>query len=121
VHVLCRLDDLDATGAKEIVLDDYGVRLPVFVVRYNGRILGYVNSCPHVRLPLNWKPDSFFDFSQTYLFCVNHGAHFDVETGNCLRGPCKGQSLRPFPVQVDGVHIVTEFDCRGVIAEPAES
>ena len=101
-QLLCRLSDLDATGAKEIVLDKDGARLPVFVVKYGPRILGYVNSCPHARLPLNWREDVFLDISGTYLFCANHGAHFDVDTGKCIRGPCKGQSLTPFPVRLDG-------------------
>jgi nitrite reductase/ring-hydroxylating ferredoxin subunit len=105
--ILCRLSDLDATGAKEIILDDAGVRLAVFVVNVGGRILGYVNSCPHVRLPLNWKEDSFFDISRSFLFCANHGAHFDAMTGLCIRGPCKGQSLRPFPVRVEGENILS--------------
>jgi len=107
-RVLCSLADLDATGAKEIVLNQDGARVPVFVLNYRGNILGYVNACPHVRLPLNWTEDVFLDISRTYLFCANHGAHFDVMTGLCLRGPCKGQSLTPFPVRVEGDAIVTD-------------
>jgi nitrite reductase/ring-hydroxylating ferredoxin subunit len=99
---LCRLEDLSATGAKEIILDKDGARFPVFVVKYGLHIFGYVNSCPHARLPLNWRDDVFLDVSGTYLFCANHGAHFDVSTGKCIRGPCKGQSLAPFPVYLDG-------------------
>jgi nitrite reductase/ring-hydroxylating ferredoxin subunit len=104
---LCRLSDLDATGAREIVLDDNGTRLPVFVVKWAGGILGYVNSCPHARLPLNWSEDRFFDVTGSYLFCANHGAHFDAVSGLCLRGPCKGKSLSPFPVRTDGASVVT--------------
>ncbi len=101
-EVLCRLADLDATGAKEIVLERNGARLPVFVAKGESRIFGYVNSCPHARLPLNWREDAFFDVSRTYLFCANHGAHFALDTGLCLRGPCKGQSLTPFSIHVIG-------------------
>lgn len=109
-QVLCRLEDLDATGAKEIVLNKDGARVPVFVLKYSEHILGYVNSCPHVRLPLNWTEDVFLDISGTYLFCANHGATFDVMTGLCQRGPCKGKSLTPFPVRVEGDDIVTVDD-----------
>jgi nitrite reductase/ring-hydroxylating ferredoxin subunit len=97
---LCSLADLDATGAKEIVLDDGGVRLPVFVVRHGDAVLGYVNSCPHARLPLNWRDDVFFDVTRSYLLCANHGAHFDIDSGDCIRGPCKGKSLTRYPVRV---------------------
>ena len=106
-RALCRLSDLDATGAKEIVLDKDGARFPIFVVKFGAVIRGYVNSCPHARLPLNWNEDAFFDVSRTYLICANHGAHFEVMTGKCLRGPCKGQALAPFPVSLDGETIVT--------------
>ena len=107
-RVLCTVSDLDDTGAKEIVLDKDGGRYPVFVVRAAGRIIGYENSCPHARLPLNWRPDAFFDISRTYLFCANHGAHFDPVSGHCLRGPCKGQTLTPYPVRVEGDVIISD-------------
>ena len=106
-EVLCRLADLDATGAKEIVLEKDGGRFPIFVIRSAGRIVGYVNSCPHVRLPLNWRDDVFFDVSGSFLFCANHCAQFEPLTGLCLRGPCKGQSLTPYPVRVEGDAIVS--------------
>jgi nitrite reductase/ring-hydroxylating ferredoxin subunit len=106
-EILCALSDLDATGAKEIVLTRDGARVPVFVIKWAGGIRGYVNSCPHVRLPLNWREDAFFDVTGSFLFCANHGAHFDAGTGACLRGPCKGKSLTPFPVRIDGNNIVT--------------
>ncbi len=107
-RVLCTLSDLDATGAKEIVLEKDNGRYPVFVVRAAGRIIGYVNSCPHARLPLNWREDVFFDISGTFLFCANHGAHFDPVSGSCLRGPCKGQNLTPYPVRVEGDAIISD-------------
>lgn len=104
---LCRLADLDATGGKDVVIDDAGVRLGLFVVRWRGAVHGYVNSCPHARLPLNWKDDSFFDLSRNYLLCANHGAFFDVATGACVRGPCKGQSLRRISIRIEGDAIMT--------------
>ncbi len=108
-EVLCRLSDLDATGAKEIVLARDGGRYAFFVIRYEGRILGFENSCPHARLPLNWTDDRFFDISGTYLFCANHGAVFDPLTGLCTRGPCKGQSLKSFPLRVDGEVVIADI------------
>jgi len=105
-RVLCALADLDATGAKEIVFDEAGARVSVFVVRHRGGVAGYVNSCPHARLPLNWREDRFFDASGLYLLCANHAALFDIATGQCVRGPCKGRALTPYPVAVDGVRVV---------------
>jgi nitrite reductase/ring-hydroxylating ferredoxin subunit len=106
-RVLCGLAELDATGAKEIVFDDNGARVSVFVVKYGGAIHGYVNSCPHARLPLNWRDDQFFDTTGLYLLCANHSAYFDIQTGQCVRGPCKGQFLNAFNVVIKDNEIVT--------------
>jgi nitrite reductase/ring-hydroxylating ferredoxin subunit len=106
-RVLCASVDLDATGGKEIIFDQDGARVSVFVVRHGGRIHGYVNSCPHARLPLNWRDDRFFDITGQYLLCTNHSALFDIATGQCVRGPCKGQALAPYPVRIDGANVVT--------------
>ncbi|MSO96886.1 MAG: Rieske (2Fe-2S) protein [Rhodospirillaceae bacterium] len=104
--ILCALADLSATGAKEVVLSEDGARISVFVVQHEGKVLGYVNSCPHARLPLNWRDDQFFDVTKQYLFCANHSARFDIQTGQCVRGPCKGQALKPYPVSVVGQNII---------------
>ncbi len=103
--VLCQVADLEATNAKEVIFnDDTGARTSVFVARYNGKIVGFVNSCPHARLPLNFRDDQFFDVTGQYLLCANHAAYFDVYTGQCVRGPCKGKSLQQIPIKVvDGV------------------
>jgi nitrite reductase/ring-hydroxylating ferredoxin subunit len=105
-RILCRLADLEATGAKEIIRDLDGERLSVFVVRHGGQVLGYVNSCPHARLPLNWREDHFFDVTGQYLLCANHSAYFDIATGQCVRGPCKGKSLTAYAVDIDGDNVI---------------
>jgi nitrite reductase/ring-hydroxylating ferredoxin subunit len=107
-QALCRLADLQATGAKEIIRDVKGERLSVFVVRHGGQVLAYVNSCPHARLPLNWREDRFFDVTGQYLLCANHSAYFDIATGQCVRGPCKGKALTEYPVAIDGDHVVDQ-------------
>lgn len=106
-RILCNRADLEATGAKEIIFEQDGQRISVFVVKHADKIVGYVNSCPHARLPLNWRDDHFFDVTGLYLLCANHSAFFDIATGQCVRGPCKGQALTPYPVAFDGQKIVT--------------
>lgn len=105
-RILCALEELDATGAKEIVFDDNGTRTSVFVVKYGGAIHGYVNSCPHARLPLNWRDDQFFDVTGLYLLCANHSAYFDIQTGQCVRGPCKGKALMTYAVATEGTNVI---------------
>lgn len=102
MSALCRLSDLAATGAKELVIDDAGRTRRIFVVRHEAGIAAYFNACPHARLPLNSEPDKFLDAARGFLLCMNHGAHFDAATGRCFRGPCKGESLARFPIRIVG-------------------
>jgi len=106
-EILCGLPDLETTGGKGILLKRNGSRLAVFVVKDGDCIVGYVNSCPHARLPLNFHENRFFDRTGLRLFCTNHGATFDIATGLCLRGPCKGDSLTPFPVEIRDGFIIS--------------
>jgi nitrite reductase/ring-hydroxylating ferredoxin subunit len=99
-HALCHLDAIADPGAKGFTVTKDGGRLRVFVVRRGGRVFGYVNSCPHVGAPLNLEDDKFLDLFQTSILCANHFALFEMETGHCVRGPCTGRSLTPFPVTV---------------------
>ncbi len=109
--LLCRLADLEVTRAKEIIVEDAGIRRAVFVVRHASGVSAYFNACPHARLPLNNAPDVFFDVSGAVLVCANHGAHFEPAGGKCLRGPCKGESLKSFPIRVaDGKIFCADSD-----------
>ena len=51
-------------AAKEVIVHVNGARVSVIVVKDNGTIRAYVNSCPHARTPLNWREDKFFDLSR---------------------------------------------------------
>lgn len=97
-RILCALSELDATGAKgPIRMGD----VAVFVVRVDGEVRAFVNSCPHAFAPLEMEPDHFLDLTGTQVLCTMHGAHFEVETGLCVMGPCKGRKLTAYPV---GIH-----------------
>ncbi|CUW37487.1 putative Ferredoxin subunits of nitrite reductase and ring-hydroxylating dioxygenase [Magnetospirillum sp. XM-1] len=98
--VLCPLDAIPDPGAREFRAMVDGEARRVFVVRKDGQVFGYVNSCPHVGAPLNLEDDKFLDLFQTSILCANHFALFDIESGACTRGPCQGRSLQPFPVEV---------------------
>jgi len=108
-ETLCLRADLDATGAKEVVVDVNGARTSIVVVKDGSGIRAYINSCPHARTPLNWQEDKFFDLSGTYLLCASHGAAFDIATGRCIRGPAKGQGLTAVAVQVEDDRIVADL------------
>ena len=79
-----------------------GLRL--FAVRKDGLLHLYENRCPHRQIPLEWLPDQFLDGSGSLIQCAAHGALFLIDSGECVAGPCSGQSLRPLPfVERDGI------------------
>ncbi|WP_350616310.1 Rieske 2Fe-2S domain-containing protein [Pseudomonas sp. HY7a-MNA-CIBAN-0227] len=65
----------------------------LFAVRREGIAYFYVNRCPHRGVPLEWQPDHFLDQSASLIQCATHSALFLIETGECIAGPCAGQSL----------------------------
>jgi nitrite reductase/ring-hydroxylating ferredoxin subunit len=62
-------------------------------VRREGRVFVYRNRCPHRGMPLEWEQDRFLDNSASLIRCAVHGALFLIESGECVIGPCEGQSL----------------------------
>ncbi len=70
---------------------------PCFVVMKDGIAYAYKNSCPHLGIELEWEEDKFLDFEGVLIQCATHGALFVIETGECVSGPCLGQSLDPLP------------------------
>ena len=110
MKVLCRLADLAERGAKGLTLTD-GVDREVFVVRADGQVHGYVNSCPHIGTPLEVLPDRFLTRDGREILCSTHGARFEIATGLCVAGPCRGRSLRRLQVQVvDGLIVLAESE-----------
>lgn len=90
---------------------------PIVVLRWGRRMFGYVNACPHHGERLDWERDQFFDPTGTRLICGKHGALFELDTGLCIDGPCRGLRLEPVmltvldgDVCVSGVRLVTEED-----------
>ncbi len=71
-----------------------------FVVNWHGEYRAYLNSCPHTRVSLNWRPNQFLDLESRFIQCGLHGAIFEPLTGVCLRGPCLGRSLLSLPTVV---------------------
>lgn len=100
-RVLCRLEEIaDGTGKGFAIETAAGPR-DIFVVRDGAAAYGYVNSCPHTGTPLDWTPDKFMSEDGRYIQCATHGALFRIEDGDCIAGPCAGDSLAGVPLTVD--------------------
>ncbi|MFC3943481.1 Rieske (2Fe-2S) protein [Pseudomonas gingeri NCPPB 3146 = LMG 5327] len=73
----------------------------LLAVRREGRVYLYQNRCPHRGIALEWQPDQFLDASASLIQCATHGALFLIESGECVAGPCVGQSLLALPCRED--------------------
>lgn len=115
---LCRIDDLPDGSARGFPVP--GLRCKVVLVRKRDEVQGYLDSCPHYEpgTPMAWKTDAYLNGDGTHIACHSHGALFDIETGECVIGPCLGRSLTRVPLTItrEGrVELISE-DALGEIA-----
>jgi len=109
-RVICRLDDLGESDARGFSVGGGDWPLRGFVVRIRDQVRGFINSCPHARHPLNFKPHQFLTMDGTLILCSSHGALFEKLTGYCVAGPCAGQSLRTVPLEVTDGYVMLAHD-----------
>ena len=97
--------DLIAPGtARNVVVQLKAGRFHGFIVRRGDAVFGYVDRCPHMGLPLAKVLDDYLAPAGDLIVCSWHSALFQIETGTCVGGPCKGARLTSWPVRVqDGV------------------
>jgi len=98
---LVEVSALEDPGAKGFTFGGGRERYECFVVRWRGLVLAYENVCPHARTSLDWQPDAFFTLDKSALQCGTHGAQFDIGSGHCFLGPCKGRTLTRLAVHLD--------------------
>lgn len=104
-YVICGLDEIPSRRAKAFQLlrrdaDGNEKTFSIFVVRWGSQVFGYVNQCPHDSVNLDWERNQFLDPSGLRLMCGKHGALFEIGTGRCVDGPCRGERLVPVNVAV---------------------
>ncbi|BEV70654.1 MULTISPECIES: Rieske 2Fe-2S domain-containing protein [unclassified Paludibacterium] len=94
--LICPSEDLPERGRGQRFLFPASPQpLPAFVIRYRGKVYGYLNACRHIPVQMDWQDGEFFDLSGHYLICSMHGARYLPDSGLCVGGPCQGQSLIP--------------------------
>jgi nitrite reductase/ring-hydroxylating ferredoxin subunit len=101
---LAPLDELPDQAGREFSfgLGKHAFRL--FVVRRGSDVRGYVNRCPHMSLPLNYRPGQFLTHDGAHILCSMHLAVFRIDDGLCIGGACEGHSLDAVPLVVrDGL------------------
>lgn len=76
--------------------------------RDGDHVRAWFNVCPHAGRRLDWAPGQFLKSKEGLLVCAVHGASFELRGGECVGGPCRGESLRAVAVEVrDGDVVVS--------------
>jgi len=83
----------DAGKAVRFEVPYFGENASAFVVRFEGRVYGYLNRCGHLPMELDWREGEVFDSNGRDLICSTHGATYSAASGECLGGPCGGTPL----------------------------
>lgn len=104
---LCALSDMARTGARNFVLQIGEGFFHGFVVRVGAAVHGNVDRCPHMGLPLAQRLDDYLTPAGDFIACNWHGALFRREDGQCVGGPCAGETLNHWPVRTDGAWVFT--------------
>ena len=95
-----RLETIESGGFAEAEMVVDGVAESVIVHRDGDEVRAWLNVCPHAGRRLDWAPGKFLKSKEGLLVCAAHGASFELVRGDCVAGPCRGESLRPVAVVV---------------------
>jgi len=97
---LIALDSIEDGGFAEVEADIDGDSESLLLYRQGAEVRAWLNVCPHAGRRLDWAPGKFLKSKDGLLVCAAHGASFELQRGDCVAGPCRGDSLRAVPVQV---------------------
>jgi nitrite reductase/ring-hydroxylating ferredoxin subunit len=98
-QALCPSEQLTERGLA-LVFDVLLWRQPAraFALRFDGRVVAYMNRCAHVPTEMDWQAGEFLDQDQRWIVCSIHGASYEPADGRCVAGPCRGQRLMALDV-----------------------
>lgn len=96
---LCAADALVERGRGHVFdVRLWGQPARAFALRFDGRVVAYVNRCAHVPAELDWQPGEFLDLDRRWIVCSIHGAVYEPSNGLCVAGPCVHKRLIPLQV-----------------------
>jgi nitrite reductase/ring-hydroxylating ferredoxin subunit len=76
----------------------------------------YLNRCPHLGIPLAWNQSQLWDSQGQHLQCSAHAALFIPATGECISGPCQGDSLWSVSCSIaNGAVLIDESELPSVV------
>ena len=85
------IDDFEDNSTSSIQVD----YLYLLLVKSRGELFLYENKCPHVLDTLDPQGGSVASADGSLIHCQRHGAEFLPDSGECVSGPCLGESLNP--------------------------
>ena len=97
---LSALNDIADGGFAEVEATIDGDADSLVLYRVGDEVRAWLNVCPHAGRRLDWAPGQFLKSKDGHLVCAAHGASFELDRGDCVAGPCRGDALRAVQVQV---------------------
>jgi len=97
---ICRSHELHEKGrARVFDVLHYEAPATAFALRFDGRVVAYLNRCAHVPAEMDWQPGEFLDAGREFILCSIHGASYEPRDGRCIGGPCGRGRLTPLAVE----------------------
>jgi len=85
--------------------------LALLLVRRAGQLFVYENRCPHTQKTLDPQGGSLATSGGLLIQCQRHAAQFIADTGECVAGPCLGETLKALSFTVSGSAIYLDTPC----------
>lgn len=103
---LASLQAIEDGGFVEAEAEIDGSAESLILYRDGDAVRAWLNVCPHAGRRLDWAPGQFLKSKDGLLVCAVHGASFELQRGECVAGPCRGDCLKPVGVEVAGDAVV---------------
>jgi nitrite reductase/ring-hydroxylating ferredoxin subunit len=100
--LLCKTTDIKDPDCKSFEVIINRKKQSIFVVHKNGDFFAYYNQCPHTGASLEWQENQFLDLDKALIQCATHDALFTIDSGECIAGPCTGDSLQSIALSIKG-------------------
>ena len=102
-------DSMEDGGFVEVEAVLNGDAESLILYRDGQQVRAWLNVCPHAGRRLDWAPGKFLKSKEGHLVCAAHGASFELVNGDCIAGPCRGDSLRRVAVEIRDGHVVLVY------------
>ena len=97
---LASLESIEDGGFAEAEAEIDGSPESLILHRDGQGVRAWLNVCPHAGRRLDWAPGQFLKSKDGLLVCAVHGASFELQRGECVAGPCRGDCLKAVAVEV---------------------